>query len=261
MKKSLLLLVLILMATGIAPAKQKLTLISPNSGETLVSGTPQLIAWSYEDLTGNETMLIFLEGVTDSGPIHYCPVAQGSFPWLAGGKMDGTFAKPAGKYMVVIELVENDGISDMSDTSFTIAPSPASISLMAPNGGEVLERGMDYDINWSFAGKGGFASLTLLKDELPLGLIAEALPATSFRYRWHIGTPLLNGTGYVAGGNYRIQIQWRLSPSMAKNDLGEKKAMGRILTDTQKIIDRSDGTFIIQETETASQQNVKAKKE
>ena len=261
MKRFLLLTMLIFTASGLVQAKQKLTLLSPNGGGTLVSGTPQMITWSHADMTGSETVLIFLEGATDSGPINYCDVLQGSYEWLVGKKMDGTFAKPASNYMIIIELVENDGISDMSDASFTIAGTVPNISLMTPNGGESLKKETGYDINWAFAGKTGFVSLTLVKDEQPLGLIAENIPAMNFRHHWHVGDPLLNGSPYGAGGNYRIQIQWRLRPGMAKDDLGETKAPGGILSDKQKNIDRSDGTFSIQETETPSQQNVKAKKE
>lgn len=261
MKKLLCLTMMTLTLIAIAPAKQKLTLLGPNGGESMIAGSPQTIAWSYSGLTGNETMLIFLQGALDSGPITYCNVSQGSFSWPAGKKMDGIFAKPANDYMIIIELVENDGISDMSDAAFAITGIVPNISLMAPNGGEALGKGMETDINWAFAGKTGFVSLMLLKDDLPLGLIADNLPATSFRYRWRVGAPLLNGAAYPGGGNYRIQIQWRPRPSTEKIDAAPPRASGAGSSDAQKNIDRSDGAFSIQEAATTQQQRPKTEKE
>ena len=261
MKKFFLLMVLALTMIGITPAKQKLTLLAPNGGESMTAGSPQMIAWSYSGLTGNETMLIFLQGAGDSGPVTYCNVSLGSFPWPAGKKMEGTFAKPANDYTIVIELVENDGISDMSDAAFAITGIVPNISLMAPNGGEALNKGMETDINWAFAGKAGFVSLTLLKDDQPLGLIADNLPAMSFRYHWRVGAPLLNGAVYPGGGNYRIQIQWQPRPSTEKFDPEARKAPGAGFPDVQKNVDRSDGAFSIQETVPEPPQKAKTEKE
>jgi hypothetical protein len=253
MKKMFITTIMAIICMGFAYA-QKITLLAPNGGEILVSGTPQMITWTYSKLTGNETIMIALEGTVDYGPIAYSKVSQGSIEWLAGQKMDKTFAKPDKNYRIIIELMENDSVYDLSDTSFSIAPAAANISLMTPNGGEILEKGMAYDINWSFAGKEGFVSLTLVKDDLPLGLIAENLPATSFRYSWHIGNSLLNGMAYGAGGNYRIQIQWRVHPTFNKDALNGVKAGKLSLADPQKNNDRSDGAFTIKEAGASSQQ-------
>lgn len=224
---------------------QKVTLLTPNGGETLVPGTPLMITWTHSKLTGDETLLIALEGSVDYGPIAYSKVSQGSIEWLAGKKMDGNFAKPGSDYRIIIEVVDNDSVYDLSDATFSIVPAAAKISLMTPNGGEILERGMDFDINWSFAGKDGFVSLILVKDELPLGLIAENLPAASFRYRWHIGNPLLNSAGYMAGGNYRILIQWQMNPNPGTTPQGQAPAKTLVIPDLQKNSDRSDGVFSI----------------
>lgn len=260
MKKAFLTTIMVIIGVGLAYA-QKVTLLTPNGGETLAIGTPLLITWTYSGLTGEETLLIALEGAVDYGPIAYSKVSQGSIEWLAGQKMDKTFAKPANDYKIIIELMGNDSVFALSKASFSLVPAAANISLMTPNGGEILEKGKDYDINWSFAGKGGFVNLTLVKDDLPLGPIAENLPAASFRYCWHIGNPLLNGSGYGAGGNYRIQIQWRVHPIMDKDGLGGAKAGKLSLVDLQKNKDRSDGAFTIKEASATSQQKSKGDKE
>ena len=198
MRKLLMLTVLLAGVFTILPA-QKVTILSPNGGETLVNGTPMLITWSYAKLSGDETLLIALEGSADFGPIAYSKVAAGSLEWLAGKKMDGSFAKPAGGYKIIIELVNNDMTFDLSDQPFSIAAPVSVVALMTPNGGETLEKGKDFDIRWSCAGQAGFVTLSLFKDELPLGTIAENLPAAGLTYRWNIGLPLLNGVNYLAG--------------------------------------------------------------
>jgi hypothetical protein len=244
MKKTLMLTLLFWTAIGIAQA-QKLEIIAPNGGETLVSGMPLTITWSFSGLKANETMVIALEGATDYGPIAYSKVSAGSFDWLAGKKMDGTFAKPASDYRILIELVDSDMVYDASDATFTIAPAPSIIALMTPNGGETLQKRTDFTINWSCSGKEGFVNLVLVKDEQPLGLIAENLPATSLRYIWHVGSRLLNGLPYPEGNTYRIQIQWQLSASTSAASLGNLPAKAQPPVVMGQNNDRSDGVFSI----------------
>jgi hypothetical protein len=249
MKKIMLLTVVVLASVGIVQAK-KVTLISPNGGETLVLGSPLSITWSYSGFSGNENLAIALESstrhvITEDSAIGICKISQGSFTWLVGEKMDRTIVKPGSDYFIYIEVWENDAISDLSDKGFTIVAAAAKISLMTPNGGETLEKETDYDINWSFAGKEGLVSLTLLKNELPLGLIAENLPATSFRYHWHIGAPLLNGAAYPEGGNYRVLVQWQLVPTPAASARLKLPALAAASVELLNNSDRSDGLFFI----------------
>jgi hypothetical protein len=246
MKKVFLATMMVIIGVGLAYA-QKVTLLTPNGGEALMTGTPMLITWTYVKLKGDETLMIALEGTVDYGPIAYSKVSQGSIEWLAGQKMDKTFAKPASDYKIIIELMENDSIHDLSDANFSIVPPTATISLMTPNGGEIMEKGMDFDINWSLAGKDGLVNLTLMKDDQPLGLIAENLPAASFRYRWHIGNPLLNGMAYGAGNNFRIQIQWHPNPNPAAATAakGIMPTQAVATPNAQLNSDRSDGMFSI----------------
>ena len=262
MKKTWLVAILLISAFGMLPA-QKLTLLAPNGGETLVNGTPMLITWSHAKLTGSETLIIALEGSADFGPIAYSTVAAGSIPWLAGQKMDGSFAKPAGGYRIIIELVGDETAYDVSDQPFTLVAPISIVALMTPNGGEALEKGKDYDIRWSCAGQQGYVTLSLFQDEQPLGTIAENLPAASLSYRWRIGTPLLNSMPYGAGGNYRIQIQWRVRPIV---DMGKEAplATGALPQKTgvlQSNSDRSDNMFQIMEAAAPSTQKAKNERE
>ena len=262
MKKLSLLSLVFLSAFAIVQA-QTLTILSPNGGETLVNGTPMQITWNFSRLTGNETLLIALEGSADFGPIAYSKVAAGSIEWLAGQKMDGSFAKPAGGYTIIIELIDNDSTYDLSDQPFTIAPQVSVVALMAPNGGETMEMGKDYDIRWSCAGQEGYVTLSLFQDEQPLGVIAENLPAASLSYRWRIGSLLLNGMGYNTGVNFRIQIQWR---ARAIVDTGKERpqvtgAQPQAVGILQMNSDRSDNAFQILDPATATGLKVKQEKE
>ncbi|MCU0237225.1 MAG: GPI anchored serine-threonine rich family protein [Acidobacteria bacterium] len=240
MKKMLMLSVLFLSAFAILPA-QKLTILSPNGGETLVNGTPMQITWSFSKLSGNETLLIALEGSADFGPIAYSKVAAGALDWLAGQKMDGSFAKPAGGYKIIIELVDNDTAFDLSDQPFALAAPVSVVALMTPNGGETLEMGKDFDIRWSCAGQEGFVTLNLLKDEQPLGAIVENLPAASLSYRWRIGLPLANGVNYRIGPNYRVQVVWSAQATAGIAQAAVPTGQAAALL--QKNSDRSDNPF------------------
>jgi hypothetical protein len=262
MKKTWLVTILLIGACTVLPA-QRLTILSPNGGDTLVNGTPMLISWSYAKLNGNETLLIALEGSADFGPIAYSKVSAGSIEWLAGQKMDGSFAKPAGDYRIIIELIDGISAYDLSDQPFTLAAPAAIVALMTPNGGEILEKGKDYDIRWSCAGQAGFVTLSLFQDEQPLGAIAENLPAASLSYRWRIGPPLVNGMGYNAGGNFRIQIQWRARPitDMGKEPPQVTGARSQAAGIMQNNSDRSDNAFQIMEPVAVTGQKAKQEKE
>lgn len=239
MKKTILSALVLLFAISGAYA-QKITLIAPNGGETLVSGTPLAITWSYSGLSGNEQVVIALEGAADYGPIAYAKLSQGSLPWLAGQKMDGSFAKPADDYRIVIEVRDGDESYDVTDAPFAIAPPAAVVALISPNGGEVLQIGNDFDINWSCAGAGGYVTLILFKDNQPLGAVAENLPAGSLRHTWSVGTPLKNNAPYPPGSAYAIQIQWQEKPLA-----GAARAAGPAPVGTYKTEDSSDGLFTI----------------
>jgi hypothetical protein len=243
MKKMFLLTVMVIISLGAAHAKG-ITLISPNGGEILTSGTPLVITWTYSGFNGNEQVLIALEGATDYGPIAYSTISKGSLSWLAGQKMDGSFATPAADYRIIIEVRDSDESFDLSDAAFTIAAPASIVALMAPNGGEMLEMGKPFDINWSCAGAGGYVSLTLFKDNQPLGPIAENLPAAGLRYTWPVGAQLLNAIPYPPGNSYSIQIQWHPQPFAGTTSLGKNPAKAAAVG-TQKTDDRSDAMFAI----------------
>lgn len=243
MKKVFVLAVMVITCLGAAHAKG-ITLISPNGGEILTSGTPLVITWTYSGFNGNEQVLIALEGATDYGPIAYGTISQGSLSWLAGQKMDGSFAAPAADYRIIIEVRDSDESYDLSDAAFTISPPASVVALLAPNGGEMLEKGKAFDINWSCAGKGGYVSLTLFRDNQPLGAIAENLPAASLRYTWQVGSQLLNGSPYPPANTYSIQIQWNPQPVAGAAGAGRAPVKAAAVG-TQKTDDRSDGMFTI----------------
>ena len=246
MKKMLMLTLLVMGVIAILPA-QKVTVLSPNGGEVLVNGTPMLITWSYSKLSGNETMLIALEGSADFGPIAYSKVSAGSIEWPAGKKMDGSFAKPAGGYRIIIELIDYNSAFDLSDQPFTIAAPVSVVALMTPNGGETLEKGKEFDIRWSCAGRAGYVTLSLIKDEQLLGTIAENLPAAGLTYRWNTGLPLLNGVNYHPGVNYRVQVDWNAQavPATAMPAPQGAASGGQSAAALQKNSDRSDNPFQI----------------
>ncbi len=243
MKKIFLLTLMVILSLGAAHAKG-ITLISPNGGEILTSGTPLVITWTYSGFNGNEQVLVALEGATDYGPIAYSTISKGSLSWLAGQKMDGSFAAPAADYRIIIEVRDSDESFDLSDAAFTIAAPASVVALMTPNGGETLEKGMPFDISWSCAGAGGYVSLTLFKDNQPLGAIAENLPAASLRYTWQVGSQLLNRIPYPPGNTYSIQIQWYPQPVSGTTSLGKDPARAAAVGN-RKTDDRSDGMFAI----------------
>jgi hypothetical protein len=230
MKRPALLAFLLLAAAALSPGQQ-LTVLSPNGGEELASGEPLVIAWSFSDLAGDETVVIALEGEEDFGPVAIAAVSQGGVEWPAGRKMDGSFARPAAGYRIRITVRANESVSDVSDGAFTLAEPLPVVALVSPNGGEELSAGRVCPIRWSSAA-GGLVTLALLQGDRELGTIAADLPSASLSFAWRVGAELLNGAACPLGDGLRVAIRWRPAAGGAPPAGSD---------------DRSDGTFAIRD--------------
>jgi len=115
-------------------------LIAPNGGQNIFPGNTYNIQWNA--LNSNN---IDIEYSTDAGSTWddialNVDAALGSYAWLVPNT-------PSNQCRVRITDTDDPLLTDMSNNNFTIKAMP-QITLLQPNGGEQIEAGSTYNIQW-----------------------------------------------------------------------------------------------------------------
>jgi len=176
------------------------TIISPNGGEILRMGTLHNISWRSQNLPANtKVSLYLLEGAAYNQSGTYIQTITtnqpntGVYSWLVPTIEAATNLR--------IELRTTlEGVGDISDRDFSIL-QPLNVTIVQPNGGEVLRMGNSYQIYWAAFGfsPGATANLYLLEGGTPIQTIATNLPVIPGIYTWIV--PQIE-----AATNLRIKI-------------------------------------------------------
>ena len=163
----------------VQPQTGDLTVLAPNGGENLETGTEYNITWTCSGFNN-----IIIEYSVNNGStwlyIDTVPADNVSYTWTIPGT-------PSEMCLVRLTGADSDeNPSDVSDGVFTIFdPSQVSIEVFTPNGGESLTVGEEYYITWASAG------LTNVKIEYSVNngeswnFIAST-PAIGGRYTWTV---------------------------------------------------------------------------
>lgn len=173
------------------PGGPSLTVISPNGGETLHGCTSYTISWTSDGNVGNVTIEYSTAGTSGTFiPIVGSVTNSGSYTWTPPS-IDST--------QCAIRVRELDGSpSDTSNAVFTIAPCPA-LTLTAPDGGEVLQRGRPFTISWTSESIEDNLTIKLYKNNVYISDIATTA-VTNGSYNWNIPQ------GLTVGSDYKIRI-------------------------------------------------------
>jgi peptidoglycan hydrolase-like protein with peptidoglycan-binding domain len=168
------------------PNEGSIILITPNGGETLVTGTEYKIQWKFvldPATTAATPVEIGLVPYYQPCTSNICPMSAAMYPYhapyaIARGVSGDTYVWKVGSYMSMdAQAVTNaipegaytirvcrqgTGACDVSDSYFKISgngpvlPPPlsstASIKVLSPNGGEVLVKDQVYEVKWSSTG-------------------------------------------------------------------------------------------------------------
>jgi len=192
-----------------------ITVISPNGGESYVSGQDTIQAkWSYSNLNPSPKIKIYLYHPV-LGEILSYNYDQAS----SSGKDSYSFLIPhavtTGQYKIGVCDMNTDrpdlpgkSVCDLSDNYFTITyPSaqPQTVTVTNPNGGESWALGSRQYIRWSTTGTTGTERVRIRLVD-PLGderkLIASDLPNTGLA-AWTVGNYEL---GTVGVSRYNIKV-------------------------------------------------------
>lgn len=180
------------------------TVTSPNGGENLELGSSHNITWDDTALTGNLKITLWKDGASIGTIVDNLDPTPGSYSWTVGN-YDGGTASAASGYQIKIKDLGSK-VTDKSDSTFTLTqPAAASLSVTSPNGGESLQLGAPHTITWDSSGLSNTLKITLWKDGVSLGVIADGLDAASGSYSWTVGN-YIGGTA-AAGTGYTVKIK------------------------------------------------------
>ncbi len=166
----------------VPPPSPIIRVIAPNGGEQLVIGSRFNITWyatnSREEVkieyspNGGETWTTITEAAENDG----------DYEWIV-------LAEPSETFLVRISEPDGQPV-DISDAVFSIVqPSPSTITVTAPNGGENLEAGSQFDITWT-CGDLNNVIIEYSVDDGTAWLYIDRVPADNGSYTWTVpGTP------------------------------------------------------------------------
>jgi hypothetical protein len=120
------------------------TVTSPNGGESWQAGTTHNITWTTQGTTvANVKIELSTNGGTGYSTIIASTPNNGSYAWTVPNT-------PSSNCLVRISDAANASNFDVSNSVFTIAPSP--ITVTSPNGGESWQAGTAHNITWTIQG-------------------------------------------------------------------------------------------------------------
>jgi Tol biopolymer transport system component len=152
----------------------KITLTSPNGGESWQRGTPHTVTWDYTGSPGSTVKITLLKAGIEVGTINASTSigtsGMGSYTWPISST-GGT----GSDYKVSVQSISEPTIKDASNNYFTISPADTipKITVTSPNGGETWKRGTSKTITWNYAGSpGSTVKIVLLKGSTQVGTIS-----------------------------------------------------------------------------------------
>jgi hypothetical protein len=167
----------------VQPQTGDLTVLTPNGGENLESGSEYNITWTCSGINN-----VIIEYSLNNGStwlyIDKVPADNGSHTWTVPGT-------PSEVCLVRITGADSDeNPSDVSDGVFTIFdPSQASIEVFTPNGGESLSVGEEYYITWASSGISS-VKIDYSTDNGEQWITIDTVSAIGGRFTWTVpGTP------------------------------------------------------------------------
>lgn len=117
-----------------------LQVIDPNGGEVITAGGTYSILWSSQNIIDVKLEYSVDNGINWITIINSTP-STGIYNWTVPINLTS-------QGRIKISDVTNSNIFDVSDAPFTIQSSK-SITVQKPNGGEIIEGGSVYEINWT----------------------------------------------------------------------------------------------------------------
>lgn len=187
-----------------------LTVSSPNGGEYWQLGKTQYITWDAHGLSANLRINIFKNDTSVGTVASGIDPDTGSYTWTVGQHTTGTVSADTGYKIKLREI--GDSTNDYSDAAFTIC----SLAVTAPNGSESWKIGSSQTITWSAQEVPGVVKITLYKDGVFVGRVADNLTPSTGSYTWTVGQ--YSGGTAAAGSGYSIKIKCKETGTLIADD-------------------------------------------
>jgi len=167
----------------------EIIVVSPNGAEVWQAGTSKTITW-IDNLEGEVKIELYKSGVFNSEIVNSTPT-NGSYTWDLSNNLQS-----AADYKIKISSINNNQITDFSDSNFTIVGK--FITVTFPNNSKIWQAGTTHEILW-LDNISENVRIELYKDEV---FDTEINPSTTSN-----GSILWNIPFLIEGGsNYKIKI-------------------------------------------------------
>ncbi|HLP57239.1 MAG TPA: C25 family cysteine peptidase [Candidatus Deferrimicrobium sp.] len=179
-----------------------ITVTSPAEGEVLTKGTTFNITWKASNVPWTLNIRL-LQNNQERGTIAY-DVNPGvtSYQWTVGDLNYETAPEGSG-YQIEVNL-DGTNFSGRSNPYFAIY-YPPSVTVISPDGGEEWGLNDVKNITWEAEKLDGTLKLTLWKDSVSIGVIADGIDPALETYSWAVGS--YSGGKVSPGTGYQIKIE------------------------------------------------------
>jgi hypothetical protein len=167
-----------------------ITVTSPNGGETWPAGSQYAITWTSIGTVGNVRIEYSTNGGSNWAEIVASTANDGTHPWTVPDV-------PSANCKIRISEAADGSPYDESNAAFTIVTMP-SLTVLTPNGGEIIILGASYDITWSSTGTVGDVKIEYTTDNGSTWVPVIASTANDGSHTWSVPT--------VVSANCKIRI-------------------------------------------------------
>ena len=166
---------------------KQLVLNNPNGGQIWNSGTAHNIDWSSSQISNIKIEYSTNDGTNWVSLINSVPAAAGSYTWNIPADLSSSLMK------IRLSDANNNLIDDYSTSSFIIG----SLSVVSPNGGEVLQAGTLYDVKWVNSSNIQNVKIEYSGDNgVTWDLITNSTPADGL-YSWSVPENIFTSAGII----------------------------------------------------------------
>jgi len=176
-----------------------IVITSPNGGENWQPGSIHNITWGASGISANVKITLWKNGAVVGTIADSVNPTQGSYSWTVGNYTGGTAPIGTGYTIKIKEI--GTVVSDVSDAPFNIS----GLMVTSPNGGESWQLSTVHDITWNAAGLSANLKITLWKDGVLVGTVADSIAPALGSYSWTVGNYIGGTTS--AGTGYTIKIK------------------------------------------------------